>query len=432
MISVLDVPEPLVELDTRVLEVDEGAQTQLGLKFPTPALATTYSEITPTNTNGSIPDFLRLQGLTRTPLTLGAQLDFLISNNQAKILEDPRITTFSGRTATLRAGETVNILTTAGGGSGTVATTQIQSFQTGVTLDITPVVNTDDYITVTLHPSVNSIAGIGTSGVPNIQTRDTTTTIGLHDGETLIIGGLIEDTDTKTVQKIPLLGDIPLIGRLFQDVGTSHTRNELVVTVTPRILRSGEIGSVSRLQLAPTPLPSIAAFATLPPVRSGNRSSIATPTLTGSSTERRQSISANFSNPTAVPEATSSARPLPNAFSQTNTYTYGVAPQNNYADPNQPPRIFYIRAQPTVVTLGVPISIAVLTTTNVTQLTIGPASSTQPTHLQPIGPGKWQGSFPFDASQLPSTVGNVSEVLTASTLEGSTTSVNVPFTIPRQ
>ena len=84
--------------------------------------------------------------------------------------------------------------------AGTVATTQVQSFQTGVTLDITPVVNAGDYITVTLHPSVNSIPAISATGVPNIQTRDTTTTVGLRDGQTIVIAGLIEDLDQRSIQ----------------------------------------------------------------------------------------------------------------------------------------------------------------------------------------------------------------------------------------
>jgi len=89
LVAKLDVAEPLVELDTEVLEVDEGVQKQLGFKFPTPVLATTYSEIPPTSTTGLPAQLGRLQALTRTPLTLEAELDFLISTNRARILEDP-------------------------------------------------------------------------------------------------------------------------------------------------------------------------------------------------------------------------------------------------------------------------------------------------------------------------------------------------------
>jgi general secretion pathway protein D len=283
LIAQLDVPQPLVVLDTEVLEIDEGVQKQLGLRFPTAALTTTYSEVPPTAApDGSAGRLLGLQPLTRTPLSLGAELDFLVSNNQARILEDPRITTVSGHTASLRAGETVNILTTTGGGTGTVATTQVQSFQTGVTLDITPVVNDGNYITVTLHPSVNTVAAISSAGVPNIQTRDTTTTVGLRDGETIVIGGLIEDDNSRTVQKIPILGDLPLIGKLFQDTGVNHTRNELIVTVTPHIVRPGDdAGYGPPLPAIPTaaPLPTLAPGTTLPsPSRSQRAALRAVPT----------------------------------------------------------------------------------------------------------------------------------------------------------
>jgi type II secretory pathway component GspD/PulD (secretin) len=121
---------------------------QLGLQFPTSAITSTFTEVPPVYPSGNtvpgagqqIP-YLNFFPLIRSPIALTVALNFLISNNKARILEDPRITTVSGRTASLRAGETVNILTTTGGGTGTVATTQAQSFQTGVTLDITPVVN---------------------------------------------------------------------------------------------------------------------------------------------------------------------------------------------------------------------------------------------------------------------------------------------------
>jgi type II secretory pathway component GspD/PulD (secretin) len=424
LIAKLDVAEPLVELDTEVLEVDEGVQKQLGFKFPTPVLSTTYSEVMPpTSSNATEPQLLRLQPLTRTPLTLAAELDFLVSTNKARILEDPRITTFSGRTASLRAGETVNILTTAGGGTGTVATTQVQSFQTGVTLDITPVVNADDYVTVTLHPSVNSEAGVSSAGVPNIQTRDTTTTIGLHDGQTIVVGGLIEGEDSKTVQKVPLLGDLPLIGKLFQDSSISHTRNELIVTVTPHILRTNlqtaAAGMSSVSVASPESLPTLDPMATIPPKRATTVAE-----NSGYSLSEIQSSAA----PTPAPVATVSPQATPSAFTQTNVYVYGTAPANNYADAGQPPKIFFVQASPAVVKAGQMITISAITTTNVSTLSISGSSSTNE-QLTQSAPGKWQGTLPVDLASLQGTSGNVSELLTASTSLGSSTSMRIPLTL---
>jgi len=430
LIGKLDTAEPLVELDTEVYEVDEGVQKQLGLKFPTAALSSTYSEQQVTTTDGSTPPRLRLQPLVRTPLSLQAQLDLLVSTNHARILEDPRLTTFSGRTASLRAGETVNVLTTTGGGSGTVATTQIQSFQTGVTLDITPVVNADDYVTVTLHPSVNTEAGISAAGVPNIQTRDTTTTVGLHDGETIVVGGLIEDSNSRLVQKIPVLGDLPVIGRLFQDVGVNHTRNELVVTVTPHILKAGRTSAQYATDLPAVPvaaaLPQLPPETTLPPRR--RSASVATVSASPNHTD----VTA-----TAVPtskgaSASPTPLPLPSAFGLTNVYTFGSPPPNNYAEPTQVPRIFYAQVQPTVITAGQPITISAITTTNVSALSLGTSPGTPVASVVSIGPGKWQATFTMSSESLPASHGNVSMLLTATTGNGATISLPISLSLPSQ
>ena len=406
LIEKLDVAEPLVELDTRVLEIDEGSQSQLGLKFPTPVLDTTYSEIQPVNSLGSSPQYLKLQPITRSPLTLAAQLDFLLSTNQAKILEDPRITTFSGRTATLRAGETVNILTTAGGGTGTVATTQIQSFQTGVTLDITPVVNTNDYVTLTLHPAVNSIAGVGSSGVPNIQTRDTTTTVGMRDGQTLIIGGLIEDSDTKSVTKIPLLGDLPIVGRFFQDVGTTHTRNELVVTVTPHILKPGDSGSVSRLSLLPDESARTA----------GQSNAAEVPSL---STRHLSDVAPQ----TTVPSATSM---IAKSSGADGVFEYGAEPLNTVVALNALPQILFAKAQPTIVTKGTPVLISVVTTSNVTGVTFAGNKSAGLTHLTAVGVGRWEATVDIGESE-----DAFDAELRAVDSNGASTSLAIPFTVAK-
>lgn len=452
LIAQLDVPMPLVALDTEVLEIDEGAQKQLGLKFPTAALSTTYSELTPTqqSPNYTSPQLLKLQPLTRSPLTLGAELDFLVSTNKARVLENPRITTVSGRTASLRAGETVNILTTTGGGTGTVATTQVQSFQTGVTLDITPVVNDGDYITVTLHPSVNSIAG-SSGTVPNIQTRDTTTTVGLRDGETLVIGGLIEDDQSRSVQKIPFLGDLPVIGKaFFQNTIVHNTRNELVVTVTPHIVHPGESGAIGTSSLGvprPEGLPTLPPGTTLPPMRQQpaangatpqesrpEPSPITVPTPSTVFTPAPGYATATPVQPASTPSpiptgGTVSPQPLPSAFGQTNVYTFGAAPSNNYAALNQPPQIFFVQVQPSVISGGQKMTISAITTTNVTKLDFGASALSPMVSLQSVGNGQWQSTFTFaPGAGMPATP-NVTYILTATTGLGATVRLPVPITI---
>ncbi len=443
LINQLDTAPLIVALDTEVLEVDEGVSKQLGLKFPTAALSTQFTETTPAapSDGSTAPPLIGLQPITRTPLTLQAQLDFLITNHKARILEDPRLTTISGRTASLRAGETINILTTTGGGTGTVATTQVQSFQTGVTLDITPVVNANNYITVSLHPSVNTFAG-NNGGVPQIQTRDATTTVGLQDGQTLVIGGLIEDDVTHDTQKIPFFGDIPILGNLFRDTSVQYSRNELIVTVTPHVVEAGENGNVQTgpaLPAIPTPeaLPTLQPGTTLPPPLKASPTPAPAPEpspVNVGTPPPNTPAAAPAGRQTASPSPQPSSsgvvpQPLPTAFVQTNVYTFGQAPQNNYADPQAPPQIFFVQVQPTVVKNGQSITISAITTTNVTRLTFGATAMNSQASLSKIGPGQWHSTFNFSTAGVPTSQGNIQMALSAYTNLGAVASVPIPLSL---
>ena len=262
----LDVVPPSVILDTEILEIDENSSKNLGLQLGT-SISTTFSETTPLPdpVTGQAGRLMRLQPITRTGLSLGAVLNLLIQNGKGRVLADPRITTISGRTATIRAGDSISILTTVGGGTGTVATTQLQTFQTGVTLDITPIVTSNGEVSVALHPVVNSLSGF-LNNVPQISTRDTQTQVHLHDNETLVIGGLIQESTTSQENKVPVLGDLPLVGRVFRNTNSTTTRNELIIVVTPHLL--GPNGNGLTVPTAAKPgigIPTPEALPTLPP-----------------------------------------------------------------------------------------------------------------------------------------------------------------------
>ena len=449
LIEKLDRPQPLIAMDTEVLEVDEGVSRHLGLSTSS-AVATTFTEIlpTPNPTTGQTPPLGGIQSFARLPnaaISFTAQLDLLIQENKARVLENPRITTISGRTASLHAGETINILTTSGGGVGVATTTQVQPFQTGVTLDITPVVNEGDYITVSLHPSVST--AIPNGAVPNIQTRDTTTTVGLRDGETLVIGGLIEESDSKSVSKIPLLGDLPLIGRLFQDHQIIYGRNELIVTVTPHIIRPGESGAIGSNRIGipkPEGLPTLPPDAVLPPPSRTQQQPrsfearpspapepepIVVPTPMSAPHPSPQPLPVRAAQQTANGPAPA---PLPSAFAQTNVFTYGAAPQNNYAASSAPPQIFYAQVSPSVVSNGQQMTISAITSTNVVKLEFGPNKMIPMTSLKNIGAGQWQGSFPFSSAGVQTGLATANLLLTATTGIGGSISLSIPISLVNQ
>jgi type IV pilus assembly protein PilQ len=110
---------------------------------------------------------------------------------------------------------------------------------TGIILKVTPTINSDGRISMKINPSVSqpsatvaSVAG----GAPGIDTRSADTNVIVRNGETIVIGGLIHDTQSEAVFKVPILGDIPLLGYLFKKKSMSRTRMELLIFVTPRIL----------------------------------------------------------------------------------------------------------------------------------------------------------------------------------------------------
>lgn len=477
LIAQLDVAQKLVVLDTEIYEVDDNASKNLGLSLgDNPVISTTYTEQTPApNVLGVSPPLQGLQALGRTPLSFGAQLNLLLQTGDAKLLADPRITTISGRTATIRAGENISILTTTGGASGTVATTQIQTFQTGISLDITPVINSGNFITVTLHPVVNSLAATNSAGIPQISTRDTQTTVAIPADQTLIIGGLIEDTSTRSDTKIPVLGDLPLIGKLFRNSTLDYQRNELVMTVTPHVLEPGQlVPNAPRATITPPPiptLPSVPPMPGLPAARPGHRVGLlhrapgapaATPApaqtivlalgATPTPSPRPANVAAGPTvpptpqaaptpkpfalatpsigapSPTAVPTASATPSATPTAFAQQNVFTYGAAPQNNYAAPSDPVQIYFATFNPTVLKNGTNVSVSVITSSNVAKVTIGYQGFTN--QLSSTGTaGQWQATYAFSSLGVPFGQSQVPLTLTASRLDGTNATITIPVSI---
>lgn len=430
LIASLDVVPQSVVLDTEILELDENSSRNLGLQLGTTSIGTTFSEVAPTpGPNGQPGRLSGFQALTRTGIAFQAQVNLLKQNGHARVLADPRITTLSGRTATIRAGDTISILTTIGGGTGTVATTQLESFQTGVTLDITPIITDAGEMSVALHPIVNSLTGY-LNGVPQISTRDTQTTVHLRDNETLVIGGLIQENTQRTESRVPVLGDIPILGHIFRNSNTTSTRNELIIVVTPHVL--GIAGTtVPNAALppgmavpTPRPLPTLAPNLRFPVVNPATPVPLPAAALPASSPNPKASGSAQ---PSTGPGGTP-APVLPSAFAQANTFVFGSPPANTYAGPGDPPQIFYVTLTPTAFTPSSTVRVNAITTTNVQRLTLG--SGTSSISLSPVSPGTWQGIFSANVLGLPPTSSSLRLSLTGSRNDGQSASIPITVAVP--
>ncbi len=444
LIAELDIVPQSVVLDTEILELDENSSRNLGLQLGNPSVSTTFTEVQPTpDPNGNPGRLIGIAPFTRTvPIQFGLTLNLLISNGKARVLADPRITTLSGRTATIRAGDTLSILTTTGGGTGTIATQQLQSFQTGVTLDITPIVTNNGELTVALHPVVNSLTGLF-NNIPEISTRDTQTTVHLRDNETLVIGGLIQENTQRTESKIPLLGSLPLIGGAFRNNNTTSTRNELIIVVTPHILGASGSATVPDAAIPPgmviptaRPLPTVPPNSGFPSARPLQPQQQQPPQQQQQQQQQRQPVTTppppaagTTPVPLVVPGASASPTPqaTPSALAQANVFTYGSPPPSTYAGPGDAPQIFYATLSPTVLSGNTTIHVSAITTTNVQRMTIGTGTST--ITLSGIGPGIWQGLFSTNTLNLPPTATSVQLTLVASRNDGQSSSIPIPVSL---
>lgn len=214
LLRALDTPAVQILIQTEVLDISRNAAANLGIQW-------TWQPYTFQTSPGG--------GLTPIVATLQA----LVSRGDGKVLANPQVATQQGVQAQITVGQTlyVPVTTTANG----VTTTSLTTINAGIVLLDTPRLNGTD-ITNALNVQVNSISGFTPQGYPNISQRSVSSVITVGDGQPILIGGLISDTTTKTLQKIPLLGDIPILGQLFQYTTTTEQYDNIVVILTPHLI----------------------------------------------------------------------------------------------------------------------------------------------------------------------------------------------------
>jgi pilus assembly protein CpaC len=185
--------------------------------------------------------------LFRQDINLAATIQALQSNNVLQILAEPNLLTVSGKEASFLAGGEFPfpVVQSAGGGSFPTVTIQFREF--GVRLNFTPTVSPDGMIHLHVKPEVSTLDfanALTLQGfvVPAISTRRVESDMDLRDGQTFAIAGLVDNRVTSQLAKIPGIGDIPILGKLFQSRSMNKTNDELLVVVTPRIVHPSDPG----------------------------------------------------------------------------------------------------------------------------------------------------------------------------------------------
>jgi len=227
----VDIPSPQILIEVIAVELTNTTDKSLGLTLNN----TAHTSITTLDVpNGAIT----YNTIGRLPKNFLLTLQALEQNGKARVRARPQMAVVNGRTAEIFIGAQRFILTQFNGYGQTQ--TRIQPVDVGVKLSITPLTGGNGEITTRVAPEVSNITELDLqTGLPVLSTRRADTTVRVKDGETIAIGGLTLNQEQVTNSKIPLLGDIPLVGSLFRSKKKNLVQTELVVFVTPRIVRNG-------------------------------------------------------------------------------------------------------------------------------------------------------------------------------------------------
>jgi pilus assembly protein CpaC len=247
--------ETQILLKVRFASLDRTLNKQLGINIFSTGAANTIGTVTTqqfgapsvTPPSGDTPATATLSQLLniflfRPDLNLGATIKALETKGVLQVLAEPNLLTTNGKQGSFLAGGQfpypVVQGTTGGGGTGAV-TIQFKEF--GVRLDFIPTVTPRGTIRLQVAPEVSALDftnGVTISGftVPALTTRKVNTEVELGEGQSFAIGGLLDNRETKNLSKIPFIGDIPILGKLFHSIDTEKQNTELIVIVTPEIV----------------------------------------------------------------------------------------------------------------------------------------------------------------------------------------------------
>ena len=253
VIDLLEMEHPSqIRLEAQIIEINSDYTKNLGIQYwsQTPG-ANSSSGSSTGNPNNNITvgtaglfyggeDFssTRKHGgwLGSHVANVNVTLQALINEGKARILSRPSITTMSGKTANILIGGRIPIPVSDGNGN-----VSIDWHEYGVKLNIEPVVDSEDKITSKVHAEVSTLdyshgVKIDSFSVPGIATREAESEVNVRSGMTMAIGGLINSEDAKIVSKIPLLGDLPIIGRFFRHTSNTRDKREVIILITPTLV----------------------------------------------------------------------------------------------------------------------------------------------------------------------------------------------------
>ena len=257
LLKELDVPYQQILLEAQVMALSKNASRQLGIdwtwsQFPMQNQSASgsggsTSTGSGTSTVSSFPIGIVTGGDGQLyKFGVNATLNALITSGDGKILARPNVTTFNGNRATIFVGDQLPIVTPNASTAGGPVTYTTSYKNAGITLSYIPRINEDEKISASVFVEVSTpvavvldVGGQKTTAY-QITTRSAQTNVRMKDGDTMVIGGLISSQEIKNLNKVPILGDLPFLGKLFQSVSKSKNETEVVIFLKAKILNQNQ------------------------------------------------------------------------------------------------------------------------------------------------------------------------------------------------
>lgn len=236
----IDVPSYQITLEAKIISLSNEESKNLGINWSWDKLPQKAND---NNSNKTASDNNDNQGNFKFwhdySFKFGAILNALQSKGKAKILASPHIITLPGKKASIFIGDHIPVQTEQHNSSGNYTSTEY--LDAGIKLEYTPIVNTDGtMVTAAVHTEVSTPSLISEIKNYKITSRTVDTNVRMKNGETLVIGGLISEEEQKTLQQIPFLSKLPVLGNLFKNRNHAKRKTEVVLILTPYITKAGQ------------------------------------------------------------------------------------------------------------------------------------------------------------------------------------------------
>ena len=246
LISDVDKPKAEVVIDIAVMQISRTHLTTIGTTVPT---SDSIALQAATGGAAGLVKIGSLNGSSFVTSVPGASFSFLLSDSNTKVLQRPQLRALDNEKATLKIGDRVPIATgsfgaAAGGSNNLLVNTQFQYLDVGVNIDITPHIHSNHEVTLKMVLEISSVTGsqtIGGVSQPTIGQRRIEHETRLEDGEINLVGGILEDSETRSLGGYPWLARIPILKYLFGQENKDHRESEIVFAITPHIVRAEEI-----------------------------------------------------------------------------------------------------------------------------------------------------------------------------------------------